>query len=498
MSFSSTHHHLWRLYPPPKHRIVATPPLSPTSSSPKEANHTTSSSKLNYTPSVNDDVYIRPKSVKEIGIVGRIIDVVVSDGECVTSNTTATTTDGDGDGADTKRSSSTHRNKKRKVEGVRVRIQQHCFKRLNNGVCVCGTCDDTTTTTSGLVKQGVRPSRLVPVYDIQHSNNNVKNHTTMTLLTPDTTNYRQLATSHLRPGDSVLEIGCSTGECTALILRRLVLFHLHEMRQQKQQQQQLQPNDEVVTTPKGRIVGFDTGADMIQQTQQRLHAELEHLLPKDTSVQLNASEAYSQLINLHKVDAFADPKGAHSMAVGSSNTSPDVILIDIGGNRELKGVVNMIHWVQTAFTQQPARVIIVKSESLVEKLEQHTVKDKGNAILNINTKPQVLKDGVVENGQEWLTLLHSSYKADTSLLTASAENTSSGQLPPKYSHPLKAPLVLSPKDDQTPICRFHNYGKHGCKRINNNNEDEKCPFDHEHCHWCRNVGHVALSCSGTD
>ena len=157
---------------------------------------------------------------------------------------------------------------------------------------------------------------------------------------------------------------------------------------------------------------------------------------------MNASEAISQLINLHKVDAFADPKGAHSMAVGSSNKSPDVILIDIGGNRELKGVVNMIHWVQTAFTQQPARVIIVKSESLVEKLEQHTVKDKGNAILNINTKPQVLKDGVVENGQEWLTLLHSSYKADTSLLTASAENTSSGQLPPKYSHPLKAPLVL--------------------------------------------------------
>ncbi|EED94104.1 predicted protein [Thalassiosira pseudonana CCMP1335] len=454
MSFSSTHHHLWRLYPPPKHRIVATPPLSPTSSSPKEANHTTSSSKLNYTPSVNDDVYIRPKSVEEIGIVGRIIDVVVSDGECVTSNTTATTTDGDGDGdgADTKRSSSTHRNKKRKVEGVRVRIQQHCFKRLNNGVCVC-----------------------------------------------DTTNYRQLATSHLRHGDSVLEIGCSTGECTALILRRLVLFHLHEMRQQKQQQQQQQqPNDEVVTTPKGRVVGFDTGGDMIQQTQQRLHAELEHLLPKDTSVQLNASEAYSQLINLHKVDAFADPKGAHSMAVGSSNTSPDVILIDIGGNRELKGVVNMIHWVQTAFMQQPARVIIVKSESLVEKLEQHTVKDKGNAILNINTKPQVLKDGVVENGQEWLTLLHSSYKADTLLLTASAENTSSGQLPPKYSHPLKAPLVLSPKDDQTPICRFHNYGKHGCKRISNNNENEKCPFDHEHCHWCRNVGHVALSCSGTD
>jgi NADPH:quinone reductase-like Zn-dependent oxidoreductase len=93
---------------------------------------------------------------------------------------------------------------------------------------------------------------------------------------------------------------------------------------------------------------------------------------------MNASEAISQLINLHKVDAFADPKGAHSMAVGSSNKSPDVILIDIGGNRELKGVVNMIHWVQTAFTQQ-ARVIIVKSESLVEKLEQHTVKDKGKS-----------------------------------------------------------------------------------------------------------------------
>lgn len=69
-----------------------------------------------------------------------------------------------------------------------------------------------------------------------------------------------------------------------------------------------------------------------------------------------------------------------------------------------------------------------------------------------------------------------------------------------YSHPKKVPLVLSPKDS-TPICRYHNYHPDGCKKFHKRKdvktakEDKvQCQYDHEHCHYCQQVGHVALDC----
>jgi len=113
----------------------------------------------------------------------------------------------------------------------------------------------------------------------------------------------------------------------------------------------------------------------------------------------------------------------------------------------------------------------------------------------------------------------------------------------RFKHPLKAPLILSPNDDKTPICRYHNYHRDGCKLYNrsktnkhnnniiinknginikqesikahdingNTNVDANanafvattttnicttdiCPFDHDYCHACRQLGHVAKDC----
>ena len=40
------------------------------------------------------------------------------------------------------------------------------------------------------------------------------------------------------------------------------------------------------------------------------------------------------------------------------------------------------------------------------------------------------------------------------------------------------------------ICRYHNYAFIGCKKT------VRCPFDHDHCHFCFQLGHIARDCEG--
>ena len=426
---------------------------------------------------LNDDVYIRPKSAKELGISGRIEDISFN-----STTKSSTTSDISPD------SPSQLRKKRRLVEDVRVSIQQHSF-------------DDTGRIMScGATKVGIRPSRLFPVYDICKDENSITQKT-LIVITPDTTNYRMLATSHLRSSDKVLEIGCSTGECTALMMRRLTLLHMHQQRQKKQIEDGENDNDASNTTFDGKIVAFDVGSDVLEQAQSRLLSEIKSLIPNDAEDMKIGNTMYTQLVTLQKVDAIADPKGAYAIAM--TDRKPDIILIDIGGNRELKGVVRMIHWVQTAFENDPPRLVIVKSESLVEecsRIHNEQVEGKSSpleneSILSTETvRPNAMENGVLEYAQQWFSSLVSSFaeSSDDGKCSSSEEQSAIPiQTVPKYSHPIQAPLALSPKDNVTPICRFHNYHPDGCKRRNGSNE---CPFDHDHCHWCKEIGHVALNC----
>jgi hypothetical protein len=440
-----------------------------------------SSTKFDF--NLNDGVYIRPKSVKELGISGRIVEITtmekkvgIASGPC-------------------------QRNTKRRlVEDVRVSVQQHCHDKNNR----IGNCDH--------VKKGVRPSRLFPVYDI--CKDEEIRPQSLIILTPDTTNYRQLASSHVRANDKVLEIGCSTGECTALVMRRLVLLHSNPcLKNQKEGGRVEGENSRNQFRGRGRIVAFDIGSDMIEQAKHRITIELNNLLPKETSDAGNSSdrENFTQMVNYHKIDAIADPKGAHTYAKMGDDRSPDIVLIDIGGNRELKAVVRMIRWVQSSFCNEPPRLIIVKSEVLVDEVSISTTHSKGKegelggsetagesvlnrSASNISTvRPVVLANGVIENAEEWFSSLIPSSAEDDDATCSSLEKRSRilEQSAPKYSHPMKAPLVLSPKDNSTAICRWHNYDPVGCKRF----VSSRCPYDHDHCHWCREVGHVALTCA---
>ena len=431
--------YFWRLHPPPS---------SKESSSSINQSKTTKVSNSKFNFNLHDNVYIRPKSTKEFGISGRIVDITSS---VSSSDETSAIKDGNG-------------TKKRRLEDVRVSIQQ---------------------SHNGNIKVGVRPSRLFPIYESKDE--------TLIIITPDTTNYRQLATSHLRVSDKVLEIGCSTGECTALILRRLMLLHNNQQKHDKEK------ND----VQRGTICAFDIGSDMVEQASSRVQSEFnalqQHSHQQATDLQM---PTYTDMVQFYKVDALSDPKRAYTHATtnttGSNSKSrapPNVILIDIGGNRELKGVVQMIEWVQSAFCpndDDSVRAIIVKSESLAEELTKSTQsliaeeEKKIEADSSTLQQPTVLDNGTINQGQEWFTSLLSSFSTNT---TSSTVTTNHHQRrAPTYNHPLKAPLVLSPKDDKTAICRFHNYAEDGCKN------GTRCPYDHVHCHWCRELGHIALNC----
>ncbi|KAL7477500.1 hypothetical protein ACHAW6_003309 [Cyclotella cf. meneghiniana] len=439
---SDTHHSfLWRLYP--NNPVI----LRSTSTTCLHVKH---SNVHHYVPVVNDFVYVRPKSAREPGTVGRVVDIIQSaasvsptESQPPKSNQTCP---------------SARTTKSQKHKNFRISILQ----------------------SNGAIKHNVRVSRLVPIFDRIGRRRDLSkpNDTscTLVLLTPDTANYRQLAVAHVRSDDRVLEIGCSYGGCTALVLRRLMLFR--SMRTGSTYAQNsggsdgtFSINEDTTENPgRGVIVAFDTGNDMVEQTRQSLRAEFDLLLSAPAATKQSELErVYSEMAIVHKVDAFADPKGAFSLATGNHETYPTVVLIDIGGNRELEGVARMIRWVQLAFAKDPPRAIIIKSKELTHELHAN------------------LRDGIIKDAQEWLIqFLQNNYSMNNTPLKS--------QPPPSYSHPLQAPLVLSPRDNKTPICRFHNYHVEGCKRYND--ECSECPLDHDYCHWCKKIGHVAKECSG--
>lgn len=371
-----------------------------------------------------------------------------------------------------------------------------------------------------------RPSRLVPIYSIpplvdrQIGTAAVISSAPpplLLLITAETAPYRVLAASQVRPSDRVLEIGCSTGETTVVLVKYI---------------------------PRGNVVALDVGADMVERTKERLKLAF----PGSSSG--NSSSTCPRLA-VHKIDPFLDPRGAveaasalvpgrkdgdssaesqadvgggNAVAGACSDRGVDVVFIDIGGNREVRGVLRMIAFARTAFVRPP-RLIVVKSQALVAELamspniakktdDVDDEEDGGDdddgatkaAAAATNIKPGSCAGcGKITEGDVWFRGLLAS-NSTTAAVTSSGDaarttkeeareegaSNGSSQHPniPKHFHPNKAPLRLSPTDGVTPICRYHNYHREGCKK------GERCPFEHAVCHWCLRPGHVALSCDG--
>jgi SAM-dependent methyltransferase len=300
--------------------------------------------------------------------------------------------------------------------GSRVFVKPKSAKELGRrGTVVVDDVAPVSTPGDGKIKiqfddrdneeKRVVMKRIFPVFST---------HTTTCLVTPDTASYRNLASSQLTKSKSVvLEIGCSTGEASVIL-----------------------------TNYSQKWMGFDTSDSMVARCKVSLHDDKAKAC---------------------KVDALADPCRATKL-VEEELGSPNVIFLDIGGNRECDGVLRMVDWVLDTFVtkqQQQGLLVVIKSRELHAKL-----KEEGT------TAPDT--KGLVNNGSVWI---------EQQLQRLNRK------IP---SHPLQAPLRRRHEGYPQPICRYHNYHKNGgCKK---HNDGGKCELDHDRCHMCLKEGHIALAC----
>ena len=302
----------------------------------------------------------------------------------------------------------------------------------------------------------VRSNRLVPVLETSSD-------TTKILLTETTNKYRLLAASQLTKEDHILEIGCSNGECSLVIAKY-----------------------------GGSLVGIDVSTEMIAQAKEKMSKTNNN---KNSKVQFHILDPFLQP---QKVIQLSSPSSLQDNDDAGRKKQPTVIFIDIGGNRDLTSVVRMLEWVKRSFTP---RLIIIKSEEMVQSIKEecdsshsptkHQTIDNDIDQIHSNDqmkrfKPSVIRinsSGRIENGEDW-------FHIQVSKISSNDNNGHLTAIRKLFPHPQKAPLKLCPIDQKTPICRYHNYHKNGCYH----HLEGKCPYDHNHCHWCLQKGHIALQC----
>lgn len=235
----------------------------------------------------------------------------------------------------------------------------------------------------------------------------------------------------------VVEIGCCNGLCTKKILEH-VFPH--------------------------QYLGMDIGHQFIQECEEKF--------PDAQFEQINV------LMEWDRAQKLIEAK-VNQQSTRLKNISPSVpnaslyLFIDIGGNREIESLFALLQTIQTHLC--PAR-ILVKSKELFSFGE-----------LN----------GGIDSDVAWE---HLHFLAKSALVQRrrsaqiSINNTKPIEKSNKKYHPLKLPQRYNSQG--IAICRYHNYDtERGCLLHNDkNNHGKKCPFDHERCHSCYEIGHVAWQC----
>jgi len=267
--------------------------------------------------------------------------------------------------------------------------------RKGGGQCQCTiesvSPDSLTATvihTSDSKRQEVELHRLRPLH---------RSPNPISLVCFSTKHFRELARHQVSPHDTVLEIGASFGEATRILSK----------------------------TGARHVTAIDNSAEGVQHIQAMN-------LPN---------------VSVHCVQALSNQQ---SDILGLLPRPPTVVLVDIGGNRDLAAVVNLLAWL-SAGIRPP--LIITKSEELYKKMEE-----RGAAF----SYGEVLE----EQAKTWGTDL----RADKTLN--------------------KIPCV-SGGEGKRRICTAHNYARGGCAPPNGG----ECGLCHERCHRCLAEGHVARTCT---
>eukprot|EP00051_Salpingoeca_urceolata_P016763 m.224712 g.224712 ORF g.224712 m.224712 type:complete len:379 (-) comp18773_c0_seq3:138-1274(-) len=253
----------------------------------------------------------------------------------------------------------------------------------------------------------VRPARLTRMFHAKGSCPQI-------VITDSTDMFRKLARTQARRGDFAVDIGCSYG-LSCEVLRKQV-------------------------GPSGRVLGIDVSKQLVAK----------------------AAASYPD-VEFAMFDAIEDQLRLQQMCAGC-----DLVLMDIGGNRELDVVVRAMSAVIRTLAPP---TLVVKSINL-----------KRHADAGASPDPD---EGTLRAQHAWWTDLtrcafHTAVRTRKHTNTDTAAGKSGRRFP---MHPLKHPPRTTAEG--VFICRYHNYDE--CKR-------QACEYDHEHCNYCGKRGHQARWC----
>jgi len=272
------------------------------------------------------------------------------------------------------------------------------------------------------------------------------------VIVPTTNLYRKFASRTIptQPHSVVVvEIGCCNGFCTQKIVNR-------------------------VHSPADQVLGMDIGPQFIRECQDKFpHVQF---------------ECINVLMEWNRTKALIEDKIKHVQL--RSDEIPDLHLyVDIGGNREIETLLALL---QTIQTQLKPPSLIVKSKALFAFGQKHDLTKMGawedlqsmaqEALLQRRTKEH-LPESQEQQQQD-----------DNKDATRTIGKTQQAAIQKRLYHPLKMPQRYDA--DGIAICRFHNFDrKNGCLLFRDTNRHGKtCPLDHEHCHTCLELDHVAWQC----
>jgi hypothetical protein len=323
----------------------------------------------------------------------------------------------------------------------------------------------------------VRKQKLSYRYATNDKNKNI------ILVTPTTTQYRNLARSQPNYNECCIDIGSSYGVCTNLMAK---------------------------SVGAERVLGIDISEQLIAKSRESYSTIRFELC--------NVMEERKRFISL--VKEFILSTGSTSLCC----------FVDIGGDRARRDLALLLPFLESTISP---RLIIVKSKELHESLGRHinSLPPRDTVALD----PAYLFPTLVPDCQIWLAalaqeavstkLLKSSYLHQTELgLQPRSENkrlqlglppstngasciqVSSSQRARFSGYPLDYPRKRIPEvtegtlildesfagrsqfelDKKLFICRYRNFGT--CLK------QDACPFDHNFCYVCGARFHVAQAC----
>jgi hypothetical protein len=338
----------------------------------------------------------------------------------------------------------------------------------------------------------------------------------------ETEEYRRLARTQITSLDAVIEIGCSTGECSA-----------------------------VLANSRCSLIALDISADIIA------HAKVEH--PGIHFLCLDALKDWERLVELqpHATSLFIDIGGNRALEslaglLTKLRWLPKLSLVVLK-NRDIYNSARRAQTVQSCcsrdttaaspFAQAPPTVMASSSSasgssscssssstsSSITSSSSTSSSSTSSSSTSSSSSSVHRYEGILEDSAAWWSNLVEYWNKvglerdeerclaaaktmndiapDTEVKTSSsppvvgkprlrsvweaayfAARAASGvsQGASSFLDPRKAPDRWTA--DGKKICRFHNYASSQCS------SQDACPLDHESCHYCGEKGHVALRC----